>query len=111
MSSTLEQPERRIGLCGNATRAPTQRPEWAGGRAQPAPRRNPFWRQCVKFRGLGGSPPNKKGPAAPSLSSPAILLELDWWHIAESGVQARFVVDVFNERADRGERIWQIAVL
>ena len=28
MSSTLGIPERRIGHCGDATRAPTQKPEW-----------------------------------------------------------------------------------
>jgi hypothetical protein len=35
MLSTLEEPERRIGQRRDATRAPTQRPEWLGRRQPP----------------------------------------------------------------------------
>jgi len=55
MSSTLEGPERKIGHCGDATRAPTQQPEWP--EAVVAASARSFWPECDKSRGFGGSAP------------------------------------------------------
>jgi hypothetical protein len=91
--STLEGPERRIGRCGDATRAPAQRPECAeversvsaglhsGGKA-------------INPGGLGGGAPNSTTRwAATSSSSPAVVLELGRRHIPESRVQPLLVID------------------
>jgi hypothetical protein len=51
----LNGPERRVGLCGDATRAPTQGP----GFRKREPARLPVqesWRKSAKSRGLGQSP-------------------------------------------------------
>ena len=54
--------------------------------------------------------PKKTCREASSLTGSTIVLKLDWWHITESRVPARLVVDLFDEFPNRGQRIRQIAV-
>jgi hypothetical protein len=56
MFSTLEVPERRIGHCGDATRAPTQQPEWPEA-ALAASETSHSGRKAINLRGLGAEPP------------------------------------------------------
>jgi hypothetical protein len=59
--STLQPSERRIGLCGDATRAPTQLPKWHGAvasAAAPMFSPLPFWRQRGKSQGSGDRVPS-----------------------------------------------------
>jgi hypothetical protein len=55
ISSTLEAPERKIGHCGDATRAPTQQPEWPEAAASASV--VSFWPESGKSRGFGGGAP------------------------------------------------------
>jgi hypothetical protein len=53
---TLETLERRIGLRRDATRAPTQRPEWRGGASRPKENSHSGGK-AVNPRGLGTESP------------------------------------------------------
>src|ERR1019366_8514256 len=52
----LTSPGRRIGLRRDATRAPTQRPEWRGGGGRPQ-EESPFGGGEGKTQGFGGGTP------------------------------------------------------
>src|SRR5580658_9185336 len=71
-----------------------------------------FWRECDKSQGFGGGAPNLRiRREATSLDTPAVLLELGGWDIAQSRVQPLLVVDVFQELADLCVGIGEVAVL
>src|SRR5947208_14441224 len=98
MSSTLGVPGRRKRQRRDATRAPTQRPEWHGGGRNPSPKKTSHsGGYRGKSRGIGGSAPKLRRRVATSLHDTSILLELRRWHIAESGVEPFLVVDAFEE--------------
>ena len=62
MWSTLEVPERRIGQCGDATRAPTQQPEWQEA-APVASITNHSGHKAINPGGLGAEPPSPRNAA------------------------------------------------
>ncbi len=74
-------------------------------------RARPFWPQCDKSQGLGGSVPNwNLQREATSWETPVVLFELGRRHVAERRMQPP-PVDAFEKLADLHVRVGQIPVL
>src|SRR5882724_12538145 len=110
MLSTLEVPERRIGQCGDATRAPTQQPEWQEA-AQAASTTSHSGLKAINPRGLGAEPPiQTECCEATSLNLLCILLKLAGRQIAQRRVEPLLVIDPLDEFADACPGVGQVTI-
>ncbi len=85
----LNGPERRVGLCGDATRAPTQGPGFRGARAKLGSRVQQSWRKSDKSRGFGGQSPHIQKCSSSNSSFAKDLRQLRFWNpVAEQNCEA-----------------------